>query len=165
MPRDDPSFLGCLLRNTSHLLTMSVSLSQWRFANCNALCIVSVLLSLINKVNTHNDFKALGFFFVFFNFYVNMWWLLCVCVCVSVGAVHRHTLTHTARERCPPYVVLKSAHHRSAFCFTRLPVQKRKWLNYFTVVQERSPDVATHKLRAHTHTHTHRREDIRHILI
>lgn len=156
MPRDDPSFLGCLLRNTSHLLTMSVSLSQWRFAsvsNCNALCIVSVLLSLINKVNTHNDFKALGFLF----FFIFMWTCDGSCVCVSVGAVHRHTLTHTARERCPPYVVLKSAHHRSAFCFTRLPVQKRKWLNYFTVVQERSPDVATHKLRAHTHTHAQAR--------
>ena len=133
-------------------------------------CSASSLLSLRNKVNAHNQFKLLFFLFCLFFFNVNILVMadvsVCVCVCVCViGScpythTHTHTHTHAARERCPPSVVLKCAHHRSAFCFTRLPVKKRKWLNcLLTVVQECSP--ATQKLRthahahAHTHTHTH----------
>lgn len=79
-----------------------------------------------------------------------MWANIFMCVgiarvCVRVGG--SCPSPHRLSERCPPYVVLKSAHHRSAFCFTRLPAKERKWLNSLTSAGMQ-PGLRT---RAHQH--------------
>lgn len=85
-----------------------------------------------------------------------MWRFLCE-VCVSVVCCQWELSIHAqaARERCPPSVVLKCAHHRSAFCFTRLLVTEAEMVQLCDCSTGMQQGPAINDVRAHTHEKKH----------
>lgn len=95
MPRDDPSFLGRQGFTLRFGLTLLICVKCW--FDCNE----------INKVDKHTVVSQPRFYAIYV--------CACACVCMRVCMC-------VWRERCPPSVVLKSA-HRPVYCFTIAAMQ------------------------------------------